>query len=410
MLKKQTQRKLALYFSTMIFLNGFLVWRSEHGITIGLSDFSCFYTAAEILHEGRGHQLYNLDLQEAVQRSATPAALVERGAVLPYNHPPFEAPLFLPLIACPYSVAYSIWLVVNVGLLTAVIMILRKNLRFLGQLPLYLWIAACLAFTPITFALIQGQDSIVLLFCFCIAFIALRRKIEFSAGMWVALGLFKFQLSLPLIAPSLLLKRWRVAGGFCVVALLLALISLRTVGVASSLHYPEFVWELHHNPKFSWLAPIGSPNLHGLLSVLSFPNHPRIGTACLLIVSGLLLAAATFAWRTMRDGDPRHLDLAFAATLVISVLLSYHIMVHDLSILFLALLVALENAIAGRSAASWSTQSISLCSLLLWSPLILVLFKFHHLEALAIIFIVLLGSLLFENRRIPSPVPAKNHN
>ncbi len=264
MLKKQTQRKLALYFSAMILLNGFFFWRSAHGIATGLSDFSTFYTAAEILREGQGHQLYNLDLQESVQRSVTPAGVNERGAVIPYNHPPFEAPLFLPLIAFSYGVAYCIWLAVNAGLLAAVIIILRRNLHFLGQLPLYLWIAACVAFTPITFALIQGQDSIVLLFCFCMAFIALRRKTEFSAGVWIALGLFKFRLSLPFIAPSLLLKRWRAAGGFCVVALLLTLISLGTVGLATSWHYPEFVWELHHNPKFSWLAPIGTPNLRRL--------------------------------------------------------------------------------------------------------------------------------------------------
>ncbi len=408
MLKKQTQRKLALYFSAMIFLNGLFFWRSAHGIATGLSDFSSFYTAAEILHEGRGHQLYNLDLQEAVQRSVTPAGVNERGAVIPYNHPPFEAPLFLPLIAFPYGVAYSIWLVINAGLLAAVIIILRKHLPYLGRLPLYLWIAACLAFTPITFALIQGQDSIVVLFCFCMAFIALRRKTEFSAGMWVALGLFRFQLSLPLIAPSLLLKRWRTVGGFCVVGLLLALISLGTVGLANSWHYPEFVWKLHHNPKFSWLAPIGSPNLHGLVSVLSLPNYPRLGTAFLLIISGILLAVATVVWRTVPDGDPRHLDLAFSSTLFISVLLSYHILVHDLSVLFLAFLLALENTIAGRTASLWSKHFILWCSLILWSPLVLILFEEHQLELLAIIYFVLLGSLLFENRLISSVVTVKN--
>lgn len=408
MLKKQTQRKLAIYFGAMIFLNSFLVWRSAHGIAIGLSDFACFYTAGEMLHNGQGHQLYDLGLQEAVQRTATPEGVRDRGAVIPYNHPPFEALLFLPLIKFSYRTAYLVWLMANVGLLAAVVMVLRKNLSFLGQLPLYLWIVACLAFTPITFALIQGQDSIVLLFCFCMVFIALRRKREFSAGIWSALGLFKFQLSLPLMAPFLLLKRWRTVGGFSIVGLLLLLIALRTVGLESLLNYPGFVWRLDHNPRFSWLTPLANPSLHGLVSVLTLPNHPRLGVASLLIISGMLLAVATFAWRIAPNGDTRGLDLAFAAMVVIAVLLSYHILVHDLSVLFLALPVAVENTIAGRTAASWSRQLISICSLILWSPLILVLFEFHHLEVLAIVFLVLIGSLQFESRFVRLPIAGKN--
>src|ERR1017187_8626586 len=157
MLKKETQRTLALYFSAMILLNGFLVWRSAHGIAVGLSDFASFYTAAEILHDGRGRQLYDLNLQEEVQRSVIPAAVKERGAILPFNHPAFEAVMFLPLVAFSYRTAYLIWFSVNIGLLAAVILIIRKNLLFLGQLPLYLWAAAALAFTPLIVTLIQGQ-------------------------------------------------------------------------------------------------------------------------------------------------------------------------------------------------------------------------------------------------------------
>ena len=87
MLKKQIQRKLAIYFSALIFINCFVFWRSAHGIAIGLSDFASFYTAAEILHDGRGHQLYDLNLQEKAQRSVMPEAVKERGGFPPFNHP-----------------------------------------------------------------------------------------------------------------------------------------------------------------------------------------------------------------------------------------------------------------------------------------------------------------------------------
>ncbi len=404
--KKQTQRRLALYFSAMIFLNGFFFWRSVHGIAIGLSDFASFYTAAEILHAGRGHQLYDLGLQEKVQRSISPAGVGEREAVLPYNHPAFEAFLFLPLVIFSYRTAYLIWLAINIGLIAVVIVLLRKNLPSLGQAPLYLWITACLAFTPITVSLIQGQDSIVLLLCYCMAFIALRRNAEFAAGIWAALGLFKFQLSLPFIAPFLLLKRWRIVGGFFVAAMLLLLIALKVVGFEGLIHYPSYIWGLDHNPIFRWLVPLGSPNLHGLISVLTFPDHPLLGATCLVVVSGMLLVAATFAWRTRGPDDPRNLNLAFATTVIVSVLLSYHILTHDLSVLFLALLISVEGTVSSQPGAPWSKRLIWVCALLLWSPLILILFEFRHLELLAVIFAVMLAAVLLENRRKDIPAEA----
>ncbi|MGH9528720.1 MAG: hypothetical protein ACRD2S_02245, partial [Terriglobales bacterium] len=107
-----------------------------------------------------------------------------------------------------------------------------------------------------------------------------------------------------------------------------------------------------------------------------------------------------FLWPTADDRDPRHLDLAFAAALIISVLLSYHILVHDLSILFLALLISVENAGPAKPAAPWSKSLVVVCSLLLWSPLVLILFEFHHLELLVIIFGALLGAVVLENHRL----------
>jgi Glycosyltransferase family 87 len=401
MLKKETQRTLALYFSAMILLNGFLVWRSAHGIAVGLSDFASFYTAAEILHDGRGRQLYDLNLQEEVQRSVVPAAVKERGAILPFNHPAFEAVMFMPLAAFSYRTAYLIWFSVNVGLLAAVILIIRKNLLFLGQLPLYLWAAAALAFTPLIVTLIQGQDSIVLLFCYCMVFTALRSTAEFLAGSWLALGLFKFQLSLPLIVPFLLLKRRRIIAGYCFVGILLMLIALRTVGFSAVLDYPRYVWGLDHNAQFrSLVSSPGMPNLHGLISRLVPRSRPGMSAWLLLITSAILLAVSTFCWHTVYRGDSRHLEVPFAVNLISSVLVGYHTWSHDLSVLFLALLLVLEKASSDSLLSESSSKTLSLvCIALLWSPLDIILIHFRSLELLAIIFVVLLGTLVIQNRR-----------
>ena len=339
MIEKKTQRKLAIYFVVMIFINCFVFWRSAHGIEIGLSDFASFYTAAEILHDGRGHQLYDLNLQEKVQRSVMPEAVKERGGILPFNHPAFEAIVFLPLTVFSLHTAFWIWFSINIGFLFAVIRVLRKYLPLLGQAPFYLWAAGCLSFPPIAITLIQGQDSIVLLFFYCMAFIALRREAEFSAGGWIAAGLFKFQVSLPFIVPLLLRRRWRIIAGSCFVGTLLAIISLGTVGFEGLLQYPNYVWRLDHDPTFGWLVPLRTPNLRGLILSLPLSIYPRLCDVLLAIFSGMLVVAGVFAWRSGSTPNSRSLYRAFAGNLLISVLLSYHILMHDLSVLFLAAIV-----------------------------------------------------------------------
>src|ERR1700693_1328941 len=201
MLSRQTHRKLALYFSAMILLHGCVLWPARQCIPEGLTDFTIFYTAGHMLRDGHGARLYDDALQESLQRSFSPRAFENRGTILPYNHPPFEAVLFVPLAGFSYLTAYVIWLAVNLALLFSALLLLRKRLTALGKTPLHLWILGGLAFFPIFMALIQGQDSILLLFLYCVAFVGLCRGAELSSGSALGLGLYKFHLVLPFILP-----------------------------------------------------------------------------------------------------------------------------------------------------------------------------------------------------------------
>lgn len=369
MLSKQTQRKLAVYFSAMIFLHSFFLWRSRHDIAIGLPDFSAFYTAGKIVQEGQGRQLYDLALQAAVQRTINPAGFSQRGALLPYNHPPFEALAFFPLAHLSYLGAYVAWVAINLGLLAIVIALLRKSLPILGKQPLYLWLLACFSFTPIFIALMQGQDSIVLLFCDCMAFLALRRKADFQAGIWLGLGLFKFQLVLPLVFPFLLLKQWRVLGGFASAAVALTLIGLPVAGWQGTLAYPRYIWALEHDTKLRSL--VGSemtPNLHGLISSFLPARYSKLSLLVLLIVSAGVLAAITLIWHRALHANLARRQLAFAAALIAAVLLSYHSWIHDLSILFLAVLLIAEALLSRHvieirhRAMVWACMALLFCA------------------------------------------------
>ncbi len=212
MLSRSTQKKLVLYLTAMLFLHMFLAWNAWRGIRIGMPDFSIFYTAGEILHSGRGYELYDDTVQEAVQRSFAPMSLQKRGSFIPFNHPPFEALVFLPFARLPYLGAYFVWLAINLGLTFTMLVFLRGNFTALGNAPFYLWMLAAFAFFPLFFALLQGQDSVFVLFCYAMAFVAFRQGTESREGAWAGLGLCKFHLVLPFVFPLLLLRTQEISG------------------------------------------------------------------------------------------------------------------------------------------------------------------------------------------------------
>ncbi len=148
MLTQSTRKKLTLWLTAMLLLHIFLAWRSWGGVEIGLPDFSIFYTAGVILHEGHGYELYDDRVQEAVQRSFSPIGLQKRGSILPFNHPPFEALVFIPFARLPYIGAYLVWLGINLGLTFAVLVLLRRNFVILGSAPFYLWMLAGFRLLP----------------------------------------------------------------------------------------------------------------------------------------------------------------------------------------------------------------------------------------------------------------------
>jgi hypothetical protein len=395
MLSKLTQRNLALYFSAMIVLHGYVLWQAKQLVPEGLPDFSIFYTAGHILRDGQGARLYDDRLQESVQRSFSPRALEKRGSILPYNHPPFEAVLFVPLARFSYLTAFWIWLGVNLGLLFSALLILRQSLGALGRAPLYLWILGCLAFFPIFMALIRGQDSILLLFLYCLAFVGLNRNAELSTGGWLGLGLYKYHLVLPFVFS--LFRRKRVIVGFLAVAALLGLISVAVTGWHGLLTYPRYVWETDHDMKYVWNTTLGNTaNLHGLIWTLVSESHPWLRTGLLVFSSAIVLMVMVYAWRRAFVANSECRQPLVALSLVGTVLLSYHIYVHDLSMLFLAIVLVLEVLLSDPPIPNGMKTTLYACMAILFcSPVYIVLaLRYSQLQFMAVVLLIFFAGLL----------------
>ncbi len=375
----------------MIVVHGFLFWVARRQIESGSSDFRIFYTAGLMLQRGQGRALYDDDLQAQTAREFAPRA-VERGGPLPYNHPPFEAAFFLPFTYLPYFPAYCIWFAINLMLLAGSLYHLREFVpRLLAEFRWFL-ILVSLAYFPIAYALLQGQDSILLLALYFLMYTALRRGQDFQAGTYLGLGLFKFHLVLPFAFILLVRRRWRAVAGMSLVAAAELAISWALVGGKQLLYYPRFLWQVNLKQAPGVISPSDMANLRGLLMGWDVINPRSHGFQILLLVVSLgLLVWAAGQWRESVRNVKRW-DFEISVCLVVTFLVGYHGYNHDMSFVLLAILLALNHTVDDWDGINLGFKFV--LSLLFFSPLYLFLtLQVSHQNLFAIVLLCFAGYL-----------------
>ena len=364
----------------------FLLWQVRDQIEAGDPDFTIFYTAARILREGRRTQLYEGSTQRDVQREFTSNLEIRRGP-LPYNHPPFEALIFLPLTLLPYRQAFVVWNLANLAMLFAIALLLRRSTRYLSRISLLEAVLAMLAFFPVLENFLQGQDAVLLLLLFVLAYSALNKDADFSAGFWLGLATFKYHFALGL---GLALVFWRgrkVALGFATTAGAAALVSLAMVGWHEALRYFSYAWTSVATPGYGQ-TPFGEPNLLGLLTGWRLLQPAGGPLRVMAVIASIGLLAAVISLRAAaRDG--RLFGLCVACAVTAAVLAGYNTNVHDVSLLVLPVaLVADECALAWSQSRKISRQLIAPIVPVLLSPIWIISWMGWHRANVMAIFLL----------------------
>src|SRR5262249_14424598 len=150
----------------------------------------------------------------------------------PFNHLGYEALFFVPLSLFKFRTAYFTFLAANLALLVICVRMLRPWLKSTEDFWIGLQVVPFLCFFPVTIALIQGQDSILLLTLMVATFVSLERRHQGSAGFWLGLIAFKFQFTLPLLVLLLAWRRWKAAASCALTGLAVAGCSIAITGVA----------------------------------------------------------------------------------------------------------------------------------------------------------------------------------
>ncbi|MBZ5613910.1 MAG: DUF2029 domain-containing protein [Acidobacteriia bacterium] len=360
-LAQQRKFLVAAFLLAMTLCNVALLVRVTPLLRKGYQDFTIFYTSARLLRNGQASALYDLAAQYRMQLTFTDVPI--RHGPLPFNHPPFEALLFVPFTVLDYWPAYLVWTALNVVMLAVSVALLRRHFSQLAAVsPLVLGLGAT-AFFPVAIGIVQGQDVILLLFLFVLAVISLDRGNDAVAGAFLAAGLFRPQLVVPLVV-FVAIRRWRVLVGFTPVALVLGAISVAIMGWRGPLDYARFVLHLEGTGARAF-GPQAVPNLRGLVEQLPGISPSGQGALLLILASSLLVFFVTL--RRIHNGRDSVIFLSVLAA-VTTILISFHALVYDVSLL-LPMVLFLLSRILGVAGAKIDGWTILLMILLFLTPL-----------------------------------------
>lgn len=332
----------------------------------GHFDFRHLYTAGYMVRTGHAHELYDYQTEKQFED----ALISPEHIALPFNHLAYEALLFVPLSLLTYKQAYFAFLALNFALLAAAYQILLPyigNLRFAWR-----WLGAAMfvTFLPNAAALMQGQDSLLLMGLFAGAFVTLLKKREFLGGLLLGLALFKFQVVLPVAVLFAMWRCWQFIAGFALSGAAVAALSVALVGISQISTYTHslLAMGIGLSSKADQLRyginPSAMPNLRGLVFGLLHDRVPGVWIqSAIVAVSGIVLLLA--ARGGVNKSNPDRLLLA----IVTSVLVSYHLLIHDMSVLLVPVCVVISGHLFSESGGGPGSDQLRAAALLFVAPI-----------------------------------------
>lgn len=255
-------------------------------------------------------------------------------------HPPFEMVLYISLALLKFRIAYPLWWSFNLLLLFYADRVLWRHLTNLQvQYPYLLILTA--TFFPVLVALVQGQNSILLLALLTVSYDSLVRQRHFGAGFALSMGMFKFVLVIPILFWLILERRWKSVVGFAAGCASLSLTSVWLVGINGIEDYVRML------AGFGKAAPekpgteIIMPNLRGLVHTAGAGLAPKI----FLTILTLICSIALLIWVDSRNSKQSDLGLRFATQVFLASLVSYHLFPHDAAILILPIALLFDYSL-----------------------------------------------------------------
>jgi hypothetical protein len=352
------QLPLSVEWVLLVLLTALFVWHAFLPAWRTLnSDFPNYYLAASLYRRGvpldRVYEWTWFQRQNDLLR-------VRDGIVGFAPNPPICALPLAPLTALRPLAAKRVWLILNLGFLALALWVLRKVTKLVWR---RLALIASLCIVPLHSNFLLGQFYVLVLLLLCTAYYASVTGRRFTSG-----GLLALATALKLF-PILFLffflgkRNWRAVAGFILGGVVLAAVSVVTLGVEV---HRVFLWEvLSQISRGDWLAPyeLWRNSFITLWSHL-FLFEPELNPSPLrdsVALYSLAMAATVtvlllgFVLSTRNNDEPAGSALEWAALVSLSLLLSSTTGSYHPTVLIFTAIVAFDvllgNAAKGRALA-----------------------------------------------------------
>jgi len=315
---------VVLWSIAAVFLLATPGYRSFFGPLKG-GDFIQFYAMGAAAKTTTDGGLYDVKRLHAVQTALLPESDAE--LYLPV-YPPQTWLLFIPFTTLSYGPAVILWTLVIVAVYAWV---MHGTWRvFRDALPDGLFIAVlAAAFPPFWNLVMNGQNTIIPLATFFLAWRALESKRKFLAGFVLGALFFKPQFGIALAVIVLFNLELSMLAGIAASAALQIAVVAGTFDVSALMDYARFMQRVMTVEHLIEPEPF---ELHSIRAITRLvPGW--FGTTLWVAASAVVLQRAMIVWRRADSEAVR-----MAALVLASVLISPHLFLYDATVLALPLL------------------------------------------------------------------------
>jgi hypothetical protein len=331
---------------------GLLAWLTGFLTTRG-TDYFYYYCVSRLVFAGHGGSAYDSRVLGALERHLLAPKGVP-GGVIPNVYPPFFAVALAPLAGMEYTPGFVLWTALNCIAFGASLAFLVRFARLGPVGGTGFGLAAYLSL-PALVALILGQASFLLLAALCIVVYATLAGRQVLCGAALALMLIKPQFVLPFLLVLAVRGQWRAVSTFAVAASALVVTPLLILGPGAPGEYVHALMQATHwGSEVGGFAPADNRSVAGLLRLLlpatfSMPISIVIDIVALAGLAALARRAAS-------------LDALLALATLVALLISQHVLIHDLVLLLFPAAVALRrrDECTWRSALLWALGYLTL--------------------------------------------------
>lgn len=308
-------------------------------------DFPQFYGAGQIVADGDGRLLYDLDRQVEAQ-----APFLEEGTGILFAYPAAFSLPYVPLSLLDFRLAYLLHTLVMIGLMAAAFRVARDLVPVLAdprhRLAAF---AFALTFPPMFIGVTLGQNTALTLLAGVTIWWALDRHRDVVAGAATGLMFVKPQYAVVVLGLLIVARRWTAVAAAAVGVAVFWVLSALVAGRGWTAEWVDLVGSLSGTD--------GGSNLHNEVSWLGLAEVVFGSGSTVALALAVVASAATVGVLLWRLYERPVLDAMTVALVPPAVLLvAPHALYYDTGLLLVTLGVLLLTVPPDRRgvvAALW---------------------------------------------------------